>query len=225
MKLIWYLGISDRLYLSVNIGKPIPLICMILFILRQNIAMSSHHIVREKQEPALYIQNLGNFNEEYLGQLLEWSPTLIVNEGNYEKVISLGLKVDVVINSSADAVFQENTRIVKGVDDNLHAVLNYLVTEKYPAVNIITADAKLMDLTAYLGDIDIVLFTETEKKYAIKSGFSVWKPKGSIFKIEIISYFETSNLKQEENGDFMVINDGFVTFNFTTAYLFISEVL
>lgn len=204
---------------------PILLICMFLFNLRQNITMSSHHIVREKQEPALYIHNLGNFNEEYLGQLLEWSPTLIVNATNYEKVISLGLKVDVVINSSADAVFQENTKVVGGVADNLHAVLNHLVAEKYPAVNIITTEAKLMDLTAYLGDIDIVLFTETEKKYAIKSGFSVWKPKDRVFKIDVISYFETSNLKQEENGDFIVINDGFVTFNFTTAYLFISEVL
>ncbi|RYD76847.1 MAG: thiamine pyrophosphokinase, partial [Sphingobacteriales bacterium] len=29
--------------------------------------MSSHHIVKEKQEPALYIDELGNFNEEYLG--------------------------------------------------------------------------------------------------------------------------------------------------------------
>jgi hypothetical protein len=198
---------------------------MFLFILRQNMFMSSHHIVREKQEPALYIHNLGNFDEEYLGQLLEWSPTLIVNSGNYEKVVSLGLKVDVVINSAADAVFQENTKVIKGVDDNLQAVLNHLVAEKYPAVNIITTEAKLMDLTAYLGDIDIVLFTEMEKKYAIKSGFSVWKPKGSVFKIEVISYFETNNLKQEESGDFIVINDGFVTFNFTTAYLFISEVL
>lgn len=198
---------------------------MFLFILRQNIFMSSHHIVREKQEPALYIHNLGNFNEEYLGQLLEWSPTLIVNAANYEKVISLGLKVDVVINSSADTIFQENTKVVNGVEDNLQAVLNHLVLEKYPAVNIITTDAKLMNLTFYLGDIDIVLFTETEKKYAIKSGFSIWKPKGSIFKIDVISYFETSNMKQEENGDFMVMNDGFVTFNFTTAYLFISEVL
>ncbi|RZK41505.1 MAG: thiamine pyrophosphokinase, partial [Pedobacter sp.] len=40
--------------------------------------MSSHHIVREKQEPALYIHQLGNFDEEKLGQLLEWSPTVLV---------------------------------------------------------------------------------------------------------------------------------------------------
>ena len=49
--------------------------------------MSSHHIVKEKQEPALYIHQLGDFNEEFLGQLLEWSPTVIVAAGEYEKVV------------------------------------------------------------------------------------------------------------------------------------------
>lgn len=187
--------------------------------------MSSHHIVREKQEPALYIHDLGNFDEEYLGQLLEWSPTLIVNEAAYEKVLSLGLKVDVLINAASGELVQEHTKAVRGSSGDLFAVMDYLVAEKYPAVNIIDMNANLMELSRYLEDIDIVLFTDTEKKYAIRTGFSVWKPAGSIFKIEVISYFETGNLKQEENGDFVVMHDGFVTFDFTTAYLFISEVL
>lgn len=42
--------------------------------------MSSHHIVREKQEPALLIMDLNGFNDEHLGQLLEWNPTVLVNE-------------------------------------------------------------------------------------------------------------------------------------------------
>jgi hypothetical protein len=72
--------------------------------------MSSHHIVREKQEPALYIHDLGAFDEEYLGQILEWSPTLIVNGESYEKVISMGLKVDVILNAAEELIPQENTK-------------------------------------------------------------------------------------------------------------------
>ena len=79
--------------------------------------MSSHHIVREKQEPALYIHQIGDFNEEYLGQLLEWSPTLIVNGAIYEKIVSLGLKVDVVVNATDGNAFQENTRSISGPGD------------------------------------------------------------------------------------------------------------
>ena len=56
--------------------------------------MSSHHFVKEKQEPALIIADLDGFDEEYLGQLLEWSPTVLVPSHLVEKVISLGIKID-----------------------------------------------------------------------------------------------------------------------------------
>lgn len=187
--------------------------------------MSSHHIVREKQEPALYIQQLGNFNEEYLGQLLEWSPTLLVAASEYEKAISLGLKVDVVFGNEENPSIQENTKWVYTANDSLQTVVKYLIAAQYPAVNIIGTENKFDDLAAFLPEISIVLFTETEKSYAVKPGFSVWKPAGTVFRIDIISYFETSNLKQEENGDFVVLSDGFVSFDFTTDYLFLSELL
>lgn len=187
--------------------------------------MSSHHIVREQQEPALYIHHFGNFDEENLGQLLEWSPTLMVAAHQYEKAISLGLKVDVVIGATADLAVQEHTKLVFSSVDKLEAAVQYLITEKFPAVNIISRESKFDDLAPFLASINIVLFTETEKSYPIKSNFSVWKPAGHVFKIDIIAYFETANLKQEENGDFVVIKDGFVSFKFTAPYLFISELL
>ncbi|TDQ09423.1 thiamine pyrophosphokinase [Pedobacter metabolipauper] len=187
--------------------------------------MSSHHIVKEKQEPALYIHHLGTFDEEYLGQLLEWSPTLIVSTSEYEKVLSLGLKVDLVVSAGEPVFFQENTKVIPTAGEALDAVLDYLIAEKYPAVNVIDSVSNLRELGNYITDINIVVFKETEKSYAIKSGFKVWKPKDSVFHIEVISYFETSNLKPAENGDFIVIDDGFVDFTFITPYLFISEVL
>jgi hypothetical protein len=187
--------------------------------------MSSHHIVREKQEPALYIQHFGNFNEEYLGQLLEWSPTLVVATGVYEKAISLGLKIDAVIGKEENFQVQENTKVIFAPNDGLDTAVKYLISEKYPAVNIISNEDKFDDLAHLLPAINIVLFTEETKSYAVKPGFSVWKPAGTIFKIDVISYFETSNLKQIENGDFVVINDGFVKLDFSTPYLFLSELL
>lgn len=187
--------------------------------------MSSHHIVREKQEPALYIHDFNNFDEEYLGQLLEWSPTLIVAANQYEKAISLGLKVDVVFGSDETLLKQENTKFIFATNESLPIVVKYLISEKYPAVNIISKENKFDDLVCFLSEINIVLFTNTEKSFAIKSGFSVWKPAGTLFNIDVISYFETTNLKQEENGSFVVKQDGFVSFSFTTEYLFLSELL
>lgn len=187
--------------------------------------MSSHHIVKEKQEPALYINDLGDFNEEYLGQILEWSPTLIVNGAIYEKVISLGLKVDVVLNGADGMVPQENTKSIIGPGDEYNTVLNYLISEKYPAVNIIDTDKKLADLAFYLQKINLVVFSATEKSYAIQTGFNVWKPAGSIFLIDVISYFEATNLMQKDEREFEVVKDGFVEFTFDTEYVFLTEKL
>ena len=187
--------------------------------------MSSHHIVREKQEPALYIHHLGTFDEENLGQLLEWSPTIIIAASEYEKAASLGLKVDVVVGTNENLEIQENTKFVYAPSENLQTVVKYLIAERYPAVNIISEAHRFDNLVGFLPEINIVLFTDTEKSYAVKSGFNVWKPAGTVFHIDIISYFETSNLESKDNGDFVVIKDGFVSFIFATDYLFLSELL
>lgn len=188
--------------------------------------MSSHHIVKEKQEPALYIHEVGNFNEEYLGQLLEWSPTLIVLASEYEKVVSFGLKIDIVIgNLPTGALLQENMRVIPQVKNGIEDALEFLVNEKYPAVNVISNIHSFDDLTCYLPDINLVLFTEKSKHYPIRTGFSFWKPAGTILLIDIIAYFEADNLRQQEAGDFLVVEDGLVSFKFRAPYLFIGELL
>lgn len=186
--------------------------------------MSSHHIVKEKQEPALYIDDLGLFNEELLGQLLEWSPTLMVSHQAYDKILSLGLKVDVLVNATHDFL-QENTRVIHSNKDALHTALDFLVAEDYPAVNIITSQFDVERFNAYIEKINLVIFTDTAKVFAVKSGFSVWKPKNSIFKILSNSPVTTSNLSQDETNTYSVTNDGFVQFTFTENTIFISEQL
>ncbi|WP_431293581.1 thiamine pyrophosphokinase [Pedobacter sp. P26] len=184
--------------------------------------MSSHHIVKEKQEPALYIDELGNFNEEFLGQLLEWSPTLLVNGENYDKIFSLGLKVDVLINGNGQET-QEDTKVVQGPVDALMVAVNYLYEEKYPAVNVITNKFDLEKFAGFEDKINLVVFTERAKHYPIKSGFSVWKPAGSEFLIHGNRYLEVTNLAQNEEEIFTVVKDGFVEFTFLGQPIFISE--
>ena len=59
--------------------------------------MSSHHIVREGQEPALIIANGESCSNELMGQLLEWSPLVLVLDGAITRVNELGIKVDVLL--------------------------------------------------------------------------------------------------------------------------------
>ena len=59
--------------------------------------MSSHHIVRDDQEPALIIANGASCSFELLGQLLEWSPIVVVLDNAIDRVLQLDIKIDVLL--------------------------------------------------------------------------------------------------------------------------------
>src|SRR6187402_1560525 len=60
--------------------------------------MSSHHFVKEGQEPALIIVDA--LGLELTEPLLEWVPQVIVLNDIIEDVKNWGIKIDVVIRSS-----------------------------------------------------------------------------------------------------------------------------
>lgn len=61
--------------------------------------MSSHHIVRDKQEPGVLILNWENETATLLEQLCQWSPIIIVDETCVASFLALGLKLNVVITA------------------------------------------------------------------------------------------------------------------------------
>ena len=187
--------------------------------------MSSHHIVREKQEPALYIHHLGTFDEEYLGQLLEWSPTVITTPLVAEQINAYEIKIDAII---ADEVAEELQSDVKQIPQNgaaqTEAALKYLIQNDYKAVNVITAVIDLAAFTPFAHQINIVIYSGNQKIYAVNSGFSKWKPAGENFRILSVPLsLQTSGLQTEGGNKFVTTTDGFITLKFDNGFLFISE--
>jgi len=98
--------------------------------------MSSHHIVRDDQEPALIIANGAACSDELLGQLLEWSPLVVVLDSAMERVVELGIKVDVLLGDfdrGFDANYYKETHypieIIHTPDENktdLEKAFDYL---------------------------------------------------------------------------------------------------
>ena len=191
--------------------------------------MSSHHFVKEKQEPALIIADLNGFDEEYLGQLLEWSPTVLVPSHLIEKVISLGIKIDVVLISDNEEINnQEHLKLVKTGVDFLEDALKYLVFEGYPAVNIVDSKFEEKSYSLFIDAIDVVIFKGEQKIYYVNSGFSKWKISGeeiSVFHQESIQNLSFSGLEKINENDFKTLKDGFFSFTFNQPYVFIAEKL
>ena len=189
--------------------------------------MSSHHIVREKQEPALLVLGLNSFSDELLGQLLEWSPTVIVTDETAESVNAFGIKIDWIIANEFNDQLQSDMKWMPiGDGELIENALNYLITHSYPAVNIITDELQLEDFLSFCDKIDMVIFYNHKKIYCINSGFSKWKPAGE--KIEFLSdpeQFHSSGLAMISHNHYHTTNDGFFSVQFEQPFLFIAEEL
>lgn len=190
--------------------------------------MSSHHIIREKQEPALLILSIDHFDEEYLGQLLEWSPTVIVREDIYEQIQSLGIKIDVILTKEQQSQnLQEHTKIVNlGEEDAINAALKYLVAEEYPSVNIIADHFLAKDYLFFVDLIDLVVFADHKKIFPVKSGFSKWKPAHEdIFILTEAHPLSYSGLTALTEHHYKTLKDGFYGFTFSQPFVFLGEEL
>ena len=177
--------------------------------------MSSHHIVRDDQEPALIIANGASCQPELLGQLLEWSPLVIVLDSAIERVISLNIKVDVLLgdfdrnfNPEIYKTEQYPLEVVHTPDQNktdLEKALDYLIERKIPAVNIVWATGRRADHTItnitnivkYRNLIKIVILDDHSKIFLLPNKFEKWYTAGtpiSLIPIGVVKGISSQNL-------------------------------
>jgi thiamine pyrophosphokinase len=187
--------------------------------------MSSHHVVREKQEPALLVLGLNNFPDELLGQLLEWSPTVITTPQTAEKLVTYGIKVDWIITNGTDEELQPDVKLMSCGDGNLtDAALEYLSENEFPAVNIVTDELRIADYAHFADKINLVIFNDRQKIYPVVSGFSKWKPAGEVIKLMgQTGKLTTTGLEKIAERQYKTLADGFFTLQFDCPFLFIAE--
>lgn len=188
--------------------------------------MSSHHIVRDDQEPALIIANGAECSKELMGQLLEWSPFVVVLDSAIERVINLGVKVDVLLGDFDRGFDPEQYRemqypleIVHTPDQDqtdLEKALDFLIDRNFPAVNVIWATGRRADHTItnitnivrYRDKIKIVVLDDHSKVFLLPQKFEKWYPAGtplSLIPIGKVSGIHSKNLKYELNDDELTI--------------------
>jgi hypothetical protein len=151
--------------------------------------MSSHHFVREGQEPALLI--LDPVELSLAEPLLEWAPMVIVTSQALETVLHWNIKIDIVIaDAELSDLLQDKLRaqapvkIIRIEDKSaFETALYFLIASKQSnAVSILTADIRsaLMKAENFLSRLGINVLSESEKWSAISSGkFKKWLPAGS----------------------------------------------
>ena len=188
--------------------------------------MSSHHIVRDDQEPALIIANGESCSSELLGQLLEWSPIVVVLDSAITRVIELGIKVDVLLGDfdrNFDAEKYKNSQypieIVHAPNQNktdLEKAFDYLIERKIPAVNVVWATGRRADHTItnvtnivrYKNELKIVILDDYSKVFQLPRKFQKWYPSKTILSlipIGSVDGISSENLEYPLKNDTLTI--------------------
>ncbi|MFN3378236.1 MAG: thiamine diphosphokinase [Runella zeae] len=186
--------------------------------------MSSHHIVREKQEPALLIANGEGCSFELLGQLLEWSPFVLVLDHAIHRVLELGIKVDALLGDFDRDIDLEELQasqypleIVEAPDQDktdLEKGIEFLIERGFPAVNIVWATGRRADhsltnmtnIVRYKSQIKIVMLDDYSKIFPLVDTFEKWYERGtpiSLIPVGLVEGITTEGLKYNLQDDFL----------------------
>ena len=188
--------------------------------------MSSHHIIRDSQEPALIIANGEACSFELMGELLEWSPLVIVLDSAIHRVLELNIKVDVLLGDfdrdfDAEKIREEQypIEIVHTPDQDktdLEKAFEYIIGRGFPAVNVIWATGRRADHTItnitnivrFREQLKIVLIDDYSKIFLLPRTYEKWYPAGtpiSLIPVGEVSGISTKNLKYPLDNESLTI--------------------
>ncbi|MCX8491659.1 MAG: hypothetical protein ORN54_11385 [Cyclobacteriaceae bacterium] len=176
--------------------------------------MSSHHFVKEDQEPALLIICPTAISFEKIQELLEWSPTIVVNAKAIPIVQRWGIKIDVVLCSES-----EQEELATSLADQLpirfisfQAEVNplsvgydFLKALNYKAVNILIERLTDLDLIQDFYSLNIEVFFDQCRWVFVRSRkFEKWLPQGN--RLSIYPNVQLIQLNLDEQ--FVSVRDG-----------------
>lgn len=188
--------------------------------------MLSQHIIRENLQPALIIANGAACSNKLLQQLLKQSSLVIVLDAAIERVLDLGIKIDILLGDfdrNLDPEKYRNTeypiKIIHTPNQektDLEKALDYLVEKKIPAVNIIWATGKRADHTItnltniirFRNTLKIVILDDHSKVFLLPKKFQKWYSATtpiSLIPVGTVTGIRTQNLKYSLNNESLII--------------------
>ncbi|MEQ1584395.1 MAG: hypothetical protein ABL895_00840 [Cyclobacteriaceae bacterium] len=183
--------------------------------------MSSHHIVREDQEPALLILDAHAISFGRVQELLEWMPTVIVSADQVDTVVGWGIKVDIVLTPLAEVEIWKNKlddqAPVKFLsynpgDDPLTRAFYFLTASKATAVNCLLGSIDELTKIESFAGLDVEVFANNKLWRWIKTGhFEKWIPANT--KLYLLPEYLKSEFPEFKSGYFQVEKDGIVDFS------------
>lgn len=193
--------------------------------------MSSHHVIRDEQEPPVLILAIEN-NLEQIKQLLGWSPTVWVLEEHAEWVMSQNIKIDGILSSNPSkhnpVELQAGNYLVREFqkDNILACIFSTLEDKEFTGINIF-CDAALREILLNLvKDADIKIpvsiFVEGQITLVIfKTQLRKWYPAES--KVQILAGRLVSGHLEKNENYFVMKEEGFIQIKSERPLIILTE--
>ena len=187
--------------------------------------MSSHHIVRDGQEPALMLANGEACSTELLGQLLEWNPYVLVLDGAIFRALELRVKIDAVsgdfdraVNIEEIVKDQAPIEIIYTPDQNktdFQKGIEFLIERGFSAINILWATGRradhtmsnVTDIVRFKDRAEIVLMDDYSKIFRLPNHFRKWYAEATLISLMPVGTVEglsSSGLKYNLKNDKLI---------------------
>lgn len=178
--------------------------------------MSSHHIIRENQESALFLVDSKAVKRELLESYFEWSPLIVTTEETFIQLNQFGYKIDALIcergfkiNFETELAIQHPIDIITAGSSNqvIKEGINYLINKKAPAINIFlnTSVEKMMEISHAFPKQKIVFVNQNKKVFVADEGkYEKWLPEN--IEISIIPTVESQEFYLGQNEK-LILNE------------------
>ena len=179
--------------------------------------MSSHHIVRDNQEPALIIANGADCGDELLQQLMEWSPYVLALDGAVHRLLERNIRFDAWLGDFDSGAGVDEMAMSKMGDiqriwaedqdkTDLEKGIEFLISKGHVAANIIWGTGRRADHTInnmatlwrYHDQMTLSLLDDHSRVYPLNRQFKKWYPAGTAISLIPVGYasgINSSNLE------------------------------
>lgn len=193
--------------------------------------MSSHHVIRDEQEPPIFILAVKN-NLAQIKQLLGWSPTVWVLEEHAEWVMSQNIKVDGILSAKPSEhtplELQSGNYIVREFrqSDIFSSIFSVLEDKKFTGINIFCGASLRNELLCLVDNsatkIPISIFVEGEiTLVSFKKHLKKWYPAGSKLKV-LVGELLAGNVQKED--EYLVVKEeGFIQIKSESPLIILTE--
>ena len=182
--------------------------------------MSSHHFVKEGQEPAVLVtaEDISKFR--YFDQVAGWNPIVICMEPSLNTLMLNSIHVDHVIigdretNSEIYSALWPHLKIHKLDMGDVDSVLTEILSDVSARHLMIVSDE--FNYQIEYGQFGLTVLTPTEKWVRIDGGvFKSWYPKGSHILLRGTGIMINENEASEE---YHVVNDGLLVIEASSLF-------